>query len=34
LPVRLKFLAHALRGLFSDSDSDRERHQFTMPLAA
>jgi predicted RNase H-like HicB family nuclease len=33
-PVRFKFLTQALRGLFSDSDSDRERHQFTMPLAA
>ena len=33
-PVRLKFLTHALRGLFADSDSDRQRHQFTMPLAA
>jgi predicted RNase H-like HicB family nuclease len=34
LPVRLRFLAHALRGLWPDSDSDRQRHQFTMPLAA
>jgi predicted RNase H-like HicB family nuclease len=34
LPVRLKFLTHALRGLFADSDGDRQRHQFTMPLAA
>ena len=33
-PVRLKFLTHALRGLFADSDGDRQRHQFTMPLAA
>ena len=32
--VRFKFLAHALRGLFADSDGDRHRHQFTMPLAA
>jgi hypothetical protein len=32
--VRLKFLAHAARGLFADSDGDRQRHQFTMPLAA
>jgi predicted RNase H-like HicB family nuclease len=34
LPVRLKFLTHALRGLFADSDGDRQRHQFTVPLAA
>jgi predicted RNase H-like HicB family nuclease len=34
LPIRFKFLTHALRGLFADSDSDRQRHQFTMPLAA
>jgi predicted RNase H-like HicB family nuclease len=33
-PVRLKFLTHALRGLFADSDGGRQRHQFTMPLAA
>jgi predicted RNase H-like HicB family nuclease len=33
-PVRLKFLTHALRGLFASSDGDRQRHQFTMPLAA
>jgi predicted RNase H-like HicB family nuclease len=33
-PVRFKFLAHALRGLLPDSDRDRQRHQFTMPLAA
>jgi predicted RNase H-like HicB family nuclease len=32
--VRLKFLAHAARGLFAYSDGDRQRHQFTMPLAA
>jgi predicted RNase H-like HicB family nuclease len=32
--VRLKFLAHAARGLFPDSEGDRQRHQFTMPLAA
>jgi hypothetical protein len=32
--VRLKFLAHATRGLFADSYGDRQRHQFTMPLAA
>jgi predicted RNase H-like HicB family nuclease len=33
-PVRAKFLTHVLRGLFADSDGDRQRHQFTMPLAA
>jgi predicted RNase H-like HicB family nuclease len=33
LSIRLKFLAHAARGLFSRGD-DRQRHQFTMPLAA
>ena len=33
-PVRFRFLAHALRGLFPGSDGDRQRHQFTMPLAA
>jgi predicted RNase H-like HicB family nuclease len=33
-PVRFKFLTHALRGLFAASDGDRQRHQFTMPLAA
>jgi predicted RNase H-like HicB family nuclease len=32
--VRLKFLARAARGLFADSEGDRQRHQFTMPLAA
>ena len=32
--VRLKFLAQALRGLFVDRDGDRQRHQFTVPLAA
>lgn len=32
--VRFKFLTHALRGLFADIDGDRQRHQFTMPLAA
>ena len=31
--VRLRFLGHALRGLFVN-DSDMQRHQFTMPLAA
>ena len=34
LPVRFKFLTHALRGLFADSDGDRQRYQFTMPVAA
>jgi predicted RNase H-like HicB family nuclease len=34
LSVRFKFLTHALRGLFADSNGDRQRHQFTMPLAA
>ena len=33
LTVRLKFLGHALRGLLV-SDDVRQRHQFTMPLAA
>jgi predicted RNase H-like HicB family nuclease len=32
--VRLKFLTHALRGVFADSDCERQHHQFTMPLAA
>jgi predicted RNase H-like HicB family nuclease len=27
-------LAHAARGIFAGSDTDRQRHQFTMPLAA
>lgn len=31
--VRLKFLAYAARGLFSAED-DKQRHQFTMPVAA
>jgi predicted RNase H-like HicB family nuclease len=34
LSVRLKFLTHAARGLLAASDGDRQRHQFTMPLAA
>jgi predicted RNase H-like HicB family nuclease len=34
LSIRFKFLAHALRGMFADSDGDRYRHQFTLPLAA
>jgi predicted RNase H-like HicB family nuclease len=34
LSVRLKFLAHAVRGLFSDHDGHSHRHQITMPLAA
>jgi predicted RNase H-like HicB family nuclease len=33
-PVRVRFLTHVLRGLFADSDGDRQRHQFTMSLAA
>ena len=32
--VRLKFLGHAVRGLFGDHDGHSERHQFTMPLTA
>jgi predicted RNase H-like HicB family nuclease len=32
--VRLKFLTHAARGMFAGGDTDRQRHQFTMPLAA
>jgi hypothetical protein len=34
LSVRLKFLGHAVRELFSDHDGHNQRHQFTMPLAA
>jgi predicted RNase H-like HicB family nuclease len=34
LNIRLKFLTHALRGLFGGSAGDRQWHQFTMPLAA
>jgi predicted RNase H-like HicB family nuclease len=34
LSVRLKFLTHAVRGLFTDRDGHHHRHQFTMPLAA
>lgn len=34
LLVRLKFLAQALRGLLMDRDGDRQRHQFTVSLAA
>ena len=34
LPVRLKFIAEALRGLVMGRDGDRQRHQFTVPLAA
>jgi predicted RNase H-like HicB family nuclease len=34
LSVRLKFLLHAVRGLFSDRDGHSQRHQFTMALAA
>jgi predicted RNase H-like HicB family nuclease len=32
--LRLKFLVHAFRVLFAASDGDRQRHQFTMLLAA
>lgn len=34
LIVRLKFLGHALRGLFDGGAGDRQWHQFTMPMAA
>lgn len=34
LSLRLKFLAHAFRGVFQANKGDRQRHQFTMPLAA
>ena len=34
LAVRLKFVLHAVRGLFSDRDGHSQRHQFTVPLAA
>jgi predicted RNase H-like HicB family nuclease len=34
LSVRLKFLTHAVRGLFGDDGARHQRHQFTMPLAA
>jgi predicted RNase H-like HicB family nuclease len=34
LSVRLKFLIHAMRGLFGDGGSQHQRHQFTMPLSA
>ena len=34
LSIRLKFLIHAVRGLFSDDGGHHQRHQFTMPLAA
>jgi predicted RNase H-like HicB family nuclease len=33
LAIRFKFLVHAARGVFAAGD-DRERHQFTMPVAA
>jgi predicted RNase H-like HicB family nuclease len=33
-PVRVKFLTHALRTVFTNSDGDRQRHQFTVPVAA
>jgi predicted RNase H-like HicB family nuclease len=32
--IRLKFLTHAVRGLFGACDGRNQRHQFTMPLAA
>ena len=32
--IRVRFLAHALRGLFANGDDNRHWHQFTMPLAA
>jgi predicted RNase H-like HicB family nuclease len=34
ITVRLKFLTHALGGLLLGRDGDRQRHQFTIPLAA
>jgi predicted RNase H-like HicB family nuclease len=34
LPVRLRFLIHALRALFTDNEGDRQRHQFTVPVTA
>jgi predicted RNase H-like HicB family nuclease len=34
LSVRLKFLAHTLRELLPGGAGVRQRHQFTMPLAA
>jgi predicted RNase H-like HicB family nuclease len=34
LSVRLRFLTHALRCLFSDSEDGTQRHQFTMTVAA
>jgi ADP-heptose:LPS heptosyltransferase len=33
LSIRLKFLLHAMRGLFAGGDT-RQRHQFTMAVAA
>jgi predicted RNase H-like HicB family nuclease len=33
-PMRHRFLTPALRGLFVGSNGDRQRHQFTVPLAA
>jgi hypothetical protein len=33
LSIRLRFVTHAVRGLFSGSD-DTQRHQFTMLAAA
>jgi predicted RNase H-like HicB family nuclease len=34
LPIRFKFLTHTLRTVFANSDGDRQRHQFTLPVAA
>jgi hypothetical protein len=34
LSVRLKFLAHAVQGLFSGHDGRIQRRRFTMPLDA
>ncbi len=34
LSVRLRFLAHVLRSLFSDRGGDDCQHHFTMPRAA
>jgi predicted RNase H-like HicB family nuclease len=34
LPIRLKFLTHALRTVFANAEGDRQRHQFTVPVAA
>jgi predicted RNase H-like HicB family nuclease len=34
LRVRLRFLGHAMRGLFAEHGGQSQRHQFTMPMAA